>query len=319
MLGVYTVDPDTPLYDLGADSLTLLELLEAVKRRHGTDIDLASLGHHVTLSGILGKLDNDTRQPARSGTEAEVEVWQHGTGKDILCLVHPVGGDIQAYRPLVSALPAELTVCLIPDPALRDPRLPARSITDRAADYLRAVRAAFPAAGSRLRLAGWSFGAWIALSMAALAERDGQPAASLYLLDPPPPGARTEYAAYDEIQVNEAFARELGGSRTGGLTSPGRAYAERLARCCRANLAAMAEHRLPRITTTPTTVWLAERPADTTVLAPRPTPPGAWNTHLPHPRVHKVDTDHYGLVAASHARDIADQLTAETRPSTRQP
>ncbi|MBZ9645045.1 non-ribosomal peptide synthetase [Streptomyces sp. PSKA30] len=320
LLGVDTVDPDAPLYDLGADSLTLLELLAEVKRRHGTDIDLAALGHHVTLTEILGKLGGGARQPAQSGAEAEVEVWQRGTGEDVLCLVHPVGGDIQAYRPLVSALPGELTVCLIPDPALRDPRLPARSIADRAADYLRAVRAAFPDAGPRLRLAGWSFGAWTALSMAALAERDGRPAAGLYLLDPPPPGAGTEFAAYDKAQVDEVFARELGGSRADGLTDPGRAYAERLARCCRANLAAMAEHRLPRITTTPTTVWLAERPVDTPVLAPRPTPPGAWDAHLPRTsRVRRVDADHYGLVAAPHARDVAAVLAAGPRPSTRQP
>ncbi|MFF8096871.1 amino acid adenylation domain-containing protein [Streptomyces sp. NPDC016675] len=320
LLGVDTIDPDAPLYDLGADSLTLLELLEEVKRRYGTDIDLAALGHHVTLTEILGKLGDGARRPARSGTEAEVEVWQRGTGEDVLCLVHPVGGDIQAYRTLVSALPGELTVCLIPDPALRDPRLPARSIDDRAADYVRAVRAAFPAAGPRLRLAGWSFGAWTALSMAALAERDGAPTASLYLLDPPPPGAGAEFAAYDKTQVNEVFARELGGSRADGPSAPGRAYAERLARCCRANLAAMAEHRLPRIATTPTTVWLAERPVDTAVLAPRPTPPGAWDAYLPrNSRVLRVDADHYGLVAAPHARDIAAILAAEPRPSSRQP
>ncbi|MFJ5520887.1 amino acid adenylation domain-containing protein [Streptomyces griseoluteus] len=319
LLGVDTVDLDASLYDLGADSLTLLELLEEGKRLHGTDIDLASLSHHVTLRDIIEKLGGGTHHGAERDTEAEVEVWQRGTGEDVLCLVHPVGGDIQAYRPLVSSLPGDLTVCLIPDPALRDPRLPARSITDRAADYLRAVRAAFPDAGPRLRLAGWSFGAWTALSMAALAEGEGQPAAALYLLDPPPPEAGGEFAAYDKAQVDEVFERELGGGRADGLTDPGRAYAERLARCCRANLAAMAEHRLPRITATPTTVWLADRPVDTPVLAPRPTPPGAWDAHLPATsRVRRVDADHYSLVTAPHARDIATVLADGPR-STRQP
>ncbi|AZM64362.1 hypothetical protein DMA10_29845 [Streptomyces sp. WAC 01420] len=318
LLGVDTLDPDAPLYDLGADSLTLLELLEEVKRRHGTDLDLAALGHRVTLTDILAKLDGGAGRPAQAGAEAEVEVWQRGTGGDVVCLVHPVGGDIQAYRPLVSALPGELTVCLVPDPALRDPRQPARSIADRAAGYLRAVRAAFPGSELRLRLAGWSFGAWTALSMAALAEQDGRPAAGLYLLDPPPPGAGAEFAAYDRAQVDEVFARELGGNRAGGANGAGRAYAERLARCCRANLAAMAEHRLPRITTTATTVWLAERPVDGSVLAPCPTPPGAWDAHLPGTaRVHRVDADHYGLVAAPHARDVAAVLAAGPRP--RQP
>ncbi|MDH6214267.1 non-ribosomal peptide synthetase [Streptomyces pseudovenezuelae] len=332
LLGVDAIDPAAPLYDLGADSLTLLEVIEEAKRRYGADIELSRLSHRVSLAEILDHLDAATRSTSSAetslgtalGAEVDVEVWQRGTGRDVLCLVHPVGGDIQAYRPLVSALPHELTVCLIADPALRDPHLPARSITDRAAHYLAAVRTAFPASDLQLRLAGWSFGAWTALSMAALAETAGRPVHALYLLDPPPPGAGERLAAYDEQQVDAVFARELSGNGGNGadrLTESGRAYAERLARCCRTNLAAMAEHRLPRLTRTSTTVWLAERPVDdVTPLAPEPTPPEAWDAHLPSPvRVHRVDATHYELVAPPHVHEIAAALTddlADTPPHT---
>ncbi|MFJ6079996.1 amino acid adenylation domain-containing protein [Streptomyces sp. NPDC092369] len=313
LLGVDAIDPAAPLYDLGADSLTLLEVIEEVKRRYGVDIELSRLSHRVTLAEILDHLAAVIHPTSSAGAEVDVEVWQRGTGRDVLCLVHPVGGDIQAYRPLVSALPDHLTVCLIADPALRDPHLPARSITDRAAHYLEAVRTAFPDRDHRLRLAGWSFGAWTALSMAALAETDGRPVHALYLLDPPPPGAGERLAAYDEQQVDAVFARELtgnGGNGTDRLTESGRAYAERLARCCRTNLAAMTEHRLPRLTRTPTTVWLAERPVDdVTPLAPEPTSPDAWNAHLPGPvGVHRVDATHYELVAPPHVHEIAAAL-----------
>ncbi|MFJ3233887.1 amino acid adenylation domain-containing protein [Streptomyces sp. NPDC086787] len=311
LLGVDTVDPTASLYDLGADSLTVLELLEEIKRRYGTDIDLSRLSHRVSLAEILGHLGGVVGPPAETGAAVDVEVWQRGPGPDVLCLVHPVGGDIQAYRPLVSALPAELTVCLIADPALRDPRLPARSITDRAEHYLGAVRREFPGTGTRLLLAGWSFGAWTAQTMAAAAERDGRPAAALYLLDPPPPGAGARLATYDDRQLDAVFAHELSGNGGEPPTAAGRAYAERLARCCRTNLAAMAEHRLPRVTRTPATLWLAERPAaDVTLLTPEPTAPHAWDAHLPGPRVHRVDADHYQLVAEPHVRHIADTITA---------
>ncbi|MFB7500600.1 amino acid adenylation domain-containing protein [Streptomyces sp. NPDC056161] len=314
LLGVDTVDPQTALYDLGADSLTLLELLDEVKRRLGTDIELSRLSHRVSLAEILGHLATGTRPPEAVDIEAEAgvepEVWQPGAGRDVLCLVHPVGGDIQAYRPLVAALPDDLTVCLIADPALRDPAPPPWSITDRAARYLAAVRDAFPGPDRRLRLAGWSFGAWTALSMAALAESENRPVDALYLLDPPPPDAGRRFAAYDEEQVDAVFARELSGGGPGRLTEPGRAYAERLARCCRANLAAMAEHRLPRLDATPTTVWRADRPAEG-LLAPEPGAPDDWDDHLPRPlRVHHVDADHYELVAQPHVRDIAAVLAA---------
>lgn len=316
LLGVDTVDPEAALYDLGADSLTLLELIDEVKRRYGTDIDLSRLSHRVSLAEILGHLDTGTR----ASVAVDVEVWQRGPGPDVLCLVHPVGGDIQAYRPLVAALPDELTVCLIADPKLRDPAQPARSIADRAAHYLEAVRNAFPDPNSRLSLAGWSFGAWTALSMAALAETDGRPVEAVHLLDPPPPGAGQRLAAYDERQVDAVFARELSGNGKGNgggrLTESGRAYAERLAHCCRTNLAAMAEHRLPRLDRTPAEVWLAERPVEEGMLAPEPTAPDAWDAHLPRPfRLHHVDATHYELVAEPHVQAIAAALAA-AQPET---
>ncbi|MEV7391018.1 amino acid adenylation domain-containing protein [Streptomyces sp. NPDC091215] len=335
LLGVDTVDPEAPLYDLGADSLTLLELLDEIKRRHGADIELSRLSHRVSLAEILGHVGDGAR-PDRTATvpqgTVDVEVWQRGAGPDVLCLVHPVGGDVQAYRPLVSALPDDLTVCLIADPGLRDPGLPDRSIDEHAAHYLAAVRREFPEPERRLRLAGWSFGAWTALSMAALAEAEGRPVTALHLLDPPPPGAGHRLAGYDEEQIQAVFTRELNGNGYGdgdgdgdgdgtrglaepdrdiaALTESGRAYAERLARCCRANLAAMAGHRLPRLRRTPAAVWLATRPVGEAALAPEPTAPGAWDAHLPSPyRLHRVDADHYQIVAEPHVRAIAAALT----------
>ncbi|MFD4558402.1 amino acid adenylation domain-containing protein [Streptomyces sp. NPDC058469] len=326
LLGVDTVDPEAALYDLGADSLTLLELIDEVKRRYGTDIDLSRLSHRVSLTEILGHLAHLDTGTRASATAVDVEVWQRGPGPDVLCLVHPVGGDIQAYRPLVAALPDELTVCLIADPKLRDPAQPARSIADRAAHYLDAVRSAFPDPNCRLSLAGWSFGAWTALSMAALAEADRRPVDAVHLLDPPPPGAGQRLAAYDEQQVDAVFARELSGnaggngngSGSGGrLSESGRAYAERLAHCCRTNLAAMAEHRLPRLDRTRAEVWLAQRPVEEGVLGPEPTAPDAWVAHLPLPlRLHHVDATHYELVAEPHVQAIAAVLAAPP-PDTR--
>ncbi|MFJ8057784.1 amino acid adenylation domain-containing protein [Streptomyces sp. NPDC096142] len=316
LLGVDTVDPEAALYDLGADSLTLLELIDEVKRRFGTDIDLSRLSHQVSLDEILGHLDTGTR----ASSAVDVEVWQRGAGPDVLCLVHPVGGDIQAYRPLVAALPDELTVCLIADPKLRDPALPARSITDRAAHYLKAVRAAFPDPNVRLSVAGWSFGAWTALSMAAHAEADGRPVEAVHLLDPPPPGSGRRLAAYDDQQVDAVFARELSGNGGGAgrLSESGRAYAERLAHCCRTNLAAMADHRLPRLDRTPAEVWLAERAVEEGVLGPDPTAPDAWDAHLPQPfGLHHVDATHYELVAEPHVQALAGALAGSLAAGAR--
>ncbi len=85
-----------------------------------------------------------------------LDVWQAGTGTDLLCLIHPVGGDIQAYRSLVSALDPRLTVCLIADPALFHPELPSWSVTERARHYAAALRERFPRDASGA--GGWPAG-----------------------------------------------------------------------------------------------------------------------------------------------------------------
>ncbi|EPH41114.1 putative Dimodular nonribosomal peptide synthase [Streptomyces aurantiacus JA 4570] len=281
LLGLDELDPEASLYDHGADSLTLLDLIATVEEHFGVALDLSRLSHQVSVREVVAHIRDASPGVTPSEGPLTLEVWQEGTGRDLVCLVHPVGGDIQAYRALVTALDPRLTVCLIADPALRRADLPAWSITERARHYHAALEARFPGAEWRWRLAGWSFGAWVAHAMAAEAEASGRPADGLYLLDPPSPDASRHFQAYDETQFEAVFAHEL--SQGGGgapASAEAQAYAERLARCCRANVAGMAQHELPGLSGTPTRVWLpgvpvAGRRAAATGPAGRPTPPVA--------------------------------------------
>ncbi|KDN21968.1 AMP-binding protein [Amycolatopsis rifamycinica] len=291
LLGVAELDPDVPLYDLGADSLTLLDVVDSVKRLYGVDLDLAWLGPEVTMAALLAKLD------AAAGTgEVAVQVWREGTTREAVCLVHPVGGDVHAYRPLVEALPPELGVCVIADPALNRPEPPGWSLEDRARRYATALRTQVP--GRTWRLAGWSFGAWVAAGMAAEAERAGQPVRALHLIDPPPPGASAE--DYSDAQLETVFERELGASAgTAGE------HARRLARACRANLRSMAGHALPRLAVTPGHVWLATEPEPGLPTAGR----DGWRELLAGPsHWHALPTTHYGIVRAPHVTAVATAI-----------
>ncbi|MET0133688.1 MAG: KR domain-containing protein, partial [Kibdelosporangium sp.] len=295
-LGVERLDPGTSLYDLGADSLMLVDLIGEVKRHFGVDIALAQLSHQVTLADVLALAGG---QPADD--LVSVEVWQPGDGQDVLCLIHPVGGDIQAYRALVSALDPRLTVCLIADPALRHPDTPLWTLTDRVRHYHAALQARFPRERWRWQLGGWSFGAWVAMGMAAAAEDSGQPAEAVHLIDPPPPGSSFHY---DDDQLEALFAAELGG------TPRANAYAERLAGCCRANLASMAGHTLPRLARTPSWLWLADQ-AETGLPAQVSADPTHWRTRLAGPMTWQaLDTTHYGIVGMPHVQAIADTINA---------
>ncbi|WP_413755438.1 amino acid adenylation domain-containing protein [Streptomyces sp. MMBL 11-3] len=321
LLGTDTLDPEASLYDLGADSLTLLDLLSEVKRLYGVDLELSRLGHRVSVNDLLGHLDRPVRTEEPDGDPVTVETWQRGDDRDVLCVIHPVGGDIQAYRPLVSALDGRTTVCLVPDPALHDPGLPPWSVAERADRYLAALRARFPAAEVRLRLAGWSFGALVAHSMAAAAEAQGRPLAGLYLVDPPAPHAPPlPPDGLDEDALRAVFQRELLGNGaqsasapTATTTATGHTYAERLAHCCRANISAMTGHTAPRVTRTPSALWLAtEATADLPLAPPIPSAAGEWTAVLPEPaRVHHVQATHYEIVTGRHVERIAHVIDAD--------
>ncbi|EOD62541.1 KR domain-containing protein, partial [Amycolatopsis vancoresmycina] len=288
LLGVAELDPDVPLYDLGADSLTLLDIVESVKRLHGVDLDLAWLGPEVTMAALLAKFSE-----AASPGEVEVQVWREGTAPDVVCLVHPVGGDVHAYRALVEALDPALGVCVIADPALSLPDPPGWSIVDRSRRYHAALHGKLP--GRSWQLAGWSFGAWVAAGMAAEAEAAGQPVRALHLIDPPPPGAGA--ADYSDAQLETVFERELGAS--GGTAGE---HAHKLARACRANLRSMAGHALPRLSATPSHVWLATEPEPGLPVTGR----DGWRALLPEPsRWHELPTTHYGIVRTPHVAAVA--------------
>jgi amino acid adenylation domain-containing protein len=300
LLGVAELDPDVPLYDLGADSLTLLDVVDSAKRLFGVDLDLAWLGPEVTMAGVLAKLTGASI--TEDTGEVVVQMWREGTGREAVCLVHPVGGDVHAYRPLVAALDPALGVCVIADPALSRPEPPGWPVADRARRYHQALHARFP--GRTWQLAGWSFGAWVATGMAAEAEAAGQPVRALHLIDPPPPGASA--ADYSDEQLEAVFERELGASEgTAGE------HARRLARACRANLDSMTGHELPHLASTPSHLWLAAEPDPGLPVSDR----DGWHALLPEPsRWRALPATHYGIVRAPHVTAVAASITPATGP-----
>ncbi|MGW2328313.1 amino acid adenylation domain-containing protein [Streptomyces sp. NPDC001700] len=316
-LGLDTLDRDASLYDLGADSLTLLDLIGEMKRHFDVELDLAELSHQVSLTEVLTLLDRERGGTAGAADVVTLDVWQQGAGTEVLCLVHPVGGDIQAYRALVAGIDPRLTVALIADPALRRPGGPEWTIGERARHYHAALEARFPAAGWHRQLAGWSFGAWVAVGMAAEAEAAGRPVDALHLLDPPPPGSGPLYQTYGEGELRTLFAHELGLGESGDGPDgeAAREYADRLTRCCLANLRAMADHRPPPLTTTPARVWLARLPV--AGLPPLGSPGEQrelWRAQLAAPSDwHEVETTHYGLVRPPHVAAVTAEVNAVHR------
>ncbi|WP_248743542.1 MULTISPECIES: non-ribosomal peptide synthetase [unclassified Pseudomonas] len=321
-LGVAELEDDDSLYDLGADSLTLLDLIDELQAATGEVFQLSQFSHKVSLSEVLGLVADSTAEasddaPNSWNDAVRIDQWHSGAGREWLYLIHPVGGDVQAYRELVSTLPADLGVCVIADPALRVPALPNISIVERARWYLQAIKAHLPV-GCAWRLAGWSFGAWVAQALCQQAQADGFRQPLLYLIDPPAPDAGAELAGIDERTIEQVFQREFAQRwpdvEGQALSEERQAYLQRLTVCCRNNMASMVDFRPPALCNTRVQMFIAGH-ANPYGLG------NAWNMNdlqrnwqalLPQLQSwQRLETDHYGIVAGRWARMLAEVIGTE--------
>lgn len=321
-LGVAELDDDDSLYELGADSLTLLDLIDELQAATGEVFQLSQFSHKVSLTEVLALVQacsvSATSTTQQSWNDAvRIDQWHAGAGHEWLYLIHPVGGDVQAYRELVSALHPDLGVCVIADPALRLPELPNISLDERARGYLQAIDAHKPAACA-WRLAGWSFGAWVAQAMCHHAQASGYRQPLLYLIDPPAPDAGNELARIDDQTVQQVFEREFSQRwpDAGGAASSEerQAYLLRLTRCCQNNMASMVDFQPPALPGTAVRVFIAEHanPYGLGSAWRLEDLQRSWQKMLPQLLDwQRLDTDHYGIVTGRWARLIAQVINRD--------
>ncbi|MBA1228148.1 amino acid adenylation domain-containing protein [Pseudomonas viridiflava] len=318
-LGVTELEEDDSLYDLGADSLTLLDLIDELQAATGVVVELSRFSHKVSLREVLAVVQADSPDVIETSQNpwddaVRVDEWHPGAGCDWLYLIHPVGGDVQAYRELVSALHPDLGVRVIADPALRVPELPAISLTERAQRYVQSLQA-LQAEGTDWRLAGWSFGAWVAQAMCSVAQVSGLRQPTLYLIDPPAPDAGAELAQIDEQPIRQVFQREFSARRPGEMASEDTPrYLQRLIACCQNNMASMADHRPAQLPATATRLFIAMQPNPYGVGRnwQLPALKTAWQAVLPQLLSWQpLDTDHYGIVASPWVQTIAEMINTD--------
>jgi thioesterase domain-containing protein len=128
-----------------------------------------------------------------------------------LFCVHPVGGEVVAYRELARRLGADQPVYGLQssDPPLEDVR-------EMAALYVAAVREVQPA--GPYRIAGWSMGGVVAYEMARQLEARGEAVGTLALIDAASPAYWAGRTAPADPELVALFAADL--ARLHGLALP---------------------------------------------------------------------------------------------------
>lgn len=288
MLGRKEIDPEASFYDLGGDSLLGLDLLDVLCAR-GIDVPASLLSRDFSVRTIEALL-------TAPKPEKPVITLRDGQAPPIV-LVHPVGGDVTSYRGLVQRLVPGRKVIGLQDPVLTDPEAPYADINQRAHDYLAGIE-------GPMSLAGWSFGACIAVAMA---QADPSRILNLVLIDPPAPGALSG----GDAQPAD-FLAEVTHRKTLGLLPPdaprNHPYLAGLTRAWTRNTRALRDWTPRAAPDVPTEVFVAQDHTEAETCA------ATWQTLLPKARITVVRADHFSILQAPAVEDVARAIAAVRAP-----
>lgn len=182
ILGVDRVEYDVCFYDLGGDSLSVLDLYDAIQKSFPDKVTLAQLNYDVTINQVvkLVKGSQNKKQPSNLGDDL-IDMLKQGEG-DLNMVIHPIGGELGGYRAFTNAMPQGESIYGIKDPIHSNLTLePIKTVEAMAQHYLESIEQHQPK-----RLIGWSFGALIAWEITRLLELKGN-SIELILIDPPSP------------------------------------------------------------------------------------------------------------------------------------
>jgi len=189
------LDPSRPLNELGLDSLMSIELLERIEMHFGTTLPAGNLSAGTTIAKMAGDLlvllggapakEAEAPGPAPVAAVAApvdclVDLRREGALPPLFC-IHPAGGLVNIYEPLVQRLPAGHPVIAVQSRSLKTGGAEHASLASLAEEYARLIRQRQPV--GPYHLAGFSVGGVFALAIAHVLETAGQKVAFVGLID----------------------------------------------------------------------------------------------------------------------------------------
>lgn len=164
-LGCTQTGPDDDFFQSGGDSLAAIQLKGQIQKEWGVAIDLMDL-NPPTFKSLLNSVQSALQKKADAiSTPAPLTLSVLQKGKAwaaTLVLIHPIGGDLYAYKDLVASLPNTYNVYGLRSPLLdADTRFEA--LEDLAQTHAQLLKKEL---SSPYCLAGFSFGGIVAYAMA---------------------------------------------------------------------------------------------------------------------------------------------------------
>jgi thioesterase domain-containing protein/acyl carrier protein len=179
VLGIPRVGVHDNFFDLGGDSLKVLNLIVEMERNAGIEIDLGSVFKFPTIAALVKSIGNAGAKDASMA----VPLQPDGEGRPVFCLC-----GISMYRDFASSLGKDQPVfgVYVPEEqALAKGAMKGEKVhidvARLAKSYYEAIRRVSP--NGPYRLAGSSFGGIVALEVASMLRREGAEVELVALLD----------------------------------------------------------------------------------------------------------------------------------------
>ncbi|MEU9294623.1 amino acid adenylation domain-containing protein [Streptomyces sp. NPDC048266] len=303
--------PDSDFFDQGGDSLTAARMMNRLEAELGTRLPLTALYETATPAGLAALLTEAAATGrGTTGTPAAVPCLSRlsAVSGPPLVLIHPVGGDVLCYRPLLSRLARDHTVWGLRAPGTLGERPPLRSVPELAREYAAELRPLF-ADGAPVRLAGWSFGSLVAHETARLlaAGENRSTGADVVMLDP---WLAAGDARAGEHELISSFFYNLSGGRADIPAGPLTGLTGEAALGRALELATAGHPALGSLTSgSLRTLFALYRAHSEAIAGHRFTPDDAVRTHV-------LESEH-GLGGASgrYLRPLSRVLTAHGTPA----
>jgi amino acid adenylation domain-containing protein len=210
LLECQSVRDEDDFFALGGNSLFASRLVRRVETEFKVRLPLHTIFGNGTLAAMADALDAlDSRgttagMPGGDSRDLVVPLVA-GNGEPPLVLLHPLGGTLFAYQPLLRLLPPEVPVWGVRSPTAAGAGEEHPDVTSMVRAYATQLCERLP--GRSASLFGWSLGGLIALAVAAELEQRGFRIGFVEIWDV---GAGTEEALDESEMVRSAFRAVYG-------------------------------------------------------------------------------------------------------------
>lgn len=188
VLGIKDIGVDDNFFDLGGDSLIIVQILQELKRDIKADLTINDLLNANTIAELAQVIDPKAIDPHSAQSQKQlppclVKFREGSADVAPIFLVHPIAGTTRNYVNLPNCLESDQPLYAIQYPKWTDEPGHFKTIEALAAYYLEAVRQVQPQ--GPYFLSGYSGGVYATYEMAQQLTAAGEEVAFLALIDKP--------------------------------------------------------------------------------------------------------------------------------------